>query len=134
LGANPINVPYHYMAHNPAALPDMLLTILIGAGWGEETLFRGFLFERLGKLFGASAAASFAVVLVTAGLFGLAHLATQGWDGVKQATIVGLVFGAIYARTGQLFPLMIAHAAFDLTALTLIYFDLESTVAHAFFK
>jgi len=29
---------------------------------------------------------------------------------------------------------MIAHAAFDLTALTLIYWNLESHVAHLIFK
>ena len=30
--------------------------------------------------------------------------------------------------------LMVAHAAFDLTALTIIYWDLESAVAHLVFK
>jgi hypothetical protein len=29
---------------------------------------------------------------------------------------------------------MFAHAAFDLTALEIIYWDLESTVAHLIFK
>lgn len=29
---------------------------------------------------------------------------------------------------------MVAHAAFDLTALAIIYLDLESTVAHLVFK
>jgi len=30
--------------------------------------------------------------------------------------------------------LAIAHAAFDLTALAIIYWDLESTVAHVVFE
>jgi hypothetical protein len=53
---------------------------------------------------------------------------------VQQATIVGLVFGATFAVTGRIFMLMIAHAAFDLTALAIIYWNLESTVAHLIFK
>ncbi len=45
-----------------------------------------------------------------------------------------LVFGTIFAVTGRIWMLMIAHAAFDLTALWIIYWDLETKVAHFFFK
>jgi len=45
-----------------------------------------------------------------------------------------LVFGAIFAMTGRLWMLMCAHAAFDLTALAIIYWNLESDVAHWVFK
>lgn len=133
LGADPINQAYHYLAGNTAALPGMLFTILVGAGFGEETLFRGFLFERLGKLFGSSVGAKISIVLLTAAWFGLAHFPEQGLAGVQQATIVGLVFGAIFARTGRLWMLMCAHAAFDLTALALIYWELEAGVAQLIF-
>jgi membrane protease YdiL (CAAX protease family) len=53
---------------------------------------------------------------------------------VEQATIVGLVFGAIFTLTGQIWMLMLAHAAFDLTAVAMIYWNLESTVAHLILK
>jgi membrane protease YdiL (CAAX protease family) len=36
--------------------------LIIKAGWGEETFFRGYLFERLGKLFGQSVAAKVVTV------------------------------------------------------------------------
>ena len=134
LGAEPINQTYQYLVGNRSALPGMYYAIIIGAGFGEETLFRGFMFERLGKLFGCGAGAKTFVVLLTAGLFGLAHYFEQGLPGVQQGTIVGLVFGAIFAVTGRIFMLMIAHAAFDLTALAIIYWNLESTVAHLIFK
>jgi membrane protease YdiL (CAAX protease family) len=134
LGAEPINQAYHYLVGNTAALPGMFYAIIIGAGFGEETLFRGFLFERLGKLFGPGAKAKTLIVLLTAGVFGLAHCLEQGLPGMQQGLIVGLVFGAIFAVTGRIFMLMIAHAAFDLTALAIIYWDLESTVAHLIFK
>src|SRR3954454_23386650 len=50
LGADPVNHAYHYLAGNRAAIPGMLFAIVIGAGFGEETFFRGWMFERLGKL------------------------------------------------------------------------------------
>ena len=58
----------------------------------------------------------------------------KGLAGVEQATIFGLVFGTIFAITGRIFMLMVAHAAFDLTALAIIYWNLESDVAHLVFK
>jgi membrane protease YdiL (CAAX protease family) len=112
----------------------MLFAVIIGAGWGEETVFRGYLFERLGKLLGSDTGARTAIVLLTAALFGIAHYPDQGIAGVQQATIFGLVFGTIFAITGRIWTLMCAHAAFDLTALAIIYWDLETDVARLIFK
>jgi membrane protease YdiL (CAAX protease family) len=134
LGADPINQAYHYLAGNRAALPGMLYIIIAGAGFGEETIFRGWMFERFGKLFGASVWAKALIVLITATWFGLDHYTVQGLAGLENATIVGLVFGTIFALTGRIFMLMVAHAAFDLTALAIIYWNLESDVAHVIFK
>src|SRR5204862_3017992 len=112
LGAPPANQAFHFLVGNRAAIPGMLYVILIGAGFGEETVFRGWMFERFGKLFGQSAVAKVAIVLVTSIWFGLAHYWFQGLPGVEQALIVGMVFGSVFAVTGRLFMLMIAHAAF----------------------
>ncbi len=94
LGAPPINQAFHYLAGNRAALPGAVYLVLAGGGFGEETVFRGFLFERLGKL----------------------------------------VFGTIFAASGRIWIPMFAHAAFDLTALALIYCNLEPAVAHLIFQ
>ena len=134
LGAPPINQSYHYLAGNPAALPGMLFAVIVGAGFGEETLFRGYMFERLGKLFGGGPAAKVFTVLLTSTFFGLAHLSNQGLAGAEQAVITGLVFGTIFAITGRIWMLICAHAAFDLTALAIIYWNLEAQLAHLFFK
>jgi membrane protease YdiL (CAAX protease family) len=134
LGADPVNQAFHYLAGNRAALPGAIYAMIVGAGFGEETVFRGFLFERLGKLLGASTWAKTLIVLITATLFGLAHYSVQGLAGVEQAAIVGLVYGTIFAITGRIWMLMVAHAAFDLTALAMIYWNLESAVAHLVFK
>jgi membrane protease YdiL (CAAX protease family) len=134
LGADPINRPYHYLAGNREAIPATLFLLIVGAGFGEETVFRGYMFERLGKLLGSSAAAKTASVLLTSALFASAHYATQGVPGVEQAAITGLVFGTIFALTGRLWALMCAHAAFDLTAYAIIYWNLETRVAQLFFR
>jgi len=44
------------------------------------------------------------------------------------------VFGIIFANSGRIFFPMVAHAAFDLTAVAMIYWDLETKVAHLVFK
>ncbi len=134
LGADPINQAFHYLAGNRAALPGAVYSMIAGAGFGEETVFRGYLFERFGKLFGPGVRAKTLIVLLTAVWFGLGHYSLQGLAGAEQGTIVGLVFGTIYAVTGRIWTLMVAHAAFDLTALAIIYWNLESTVAHLIFK
>jgi uncharacterized protein len=134
LGANPINQAYHYLVGNRAALPAVVWTMIVVAGFGEETVFRGYMFERIGRLLGRSLTAQIVTVLVTAALFGSIHYFDQGLAGAQQATITGLVFGAVYAVTGRIWMLMCAHAAFGLTAVALIYWNLESAVAHLIFK
>ena len=133
-GAPPINPAYHYLTGNPAALPGAVYLLIAGGGFGEEVVFRGFLFERFGKLFGSGTRARAGIVLLTTGLFALAHYPDQGLPGVQQAAITGLAFGTIFAVMGRIWIPMFAHAAFDLTALALIYWNLESAVAHLIFR
>jgi uncharacterized protein len=133
-GAPPINWAYHFVTGNSSVIPYMLYLIIVTAGFGEEVLYRAWMFERLGKLFGRAIAAKSGIVLITATLFAAAHYPGQGWPGVEQAFVVGLTFGSIFAATGQIFMLMIAHTAFDLTALWMIYYDLETPIAHLIFK
>jgi uncharacterized protein len=132
-GADPINHAYHYLAGNRAALPGILFAVTIGAGFGEETIFRGFLFAQLRKVLGRSIAASIAVVTVTSAWFAVVHYPGQGLAGVEQAAVTGLVFGTIFAITGRIWMLMVAHAAFDVTAVAIIYWELETRIAHFLF-
>jgi membrane protease YdiL (CAAX protease family) len=134
LGAPPINPAYHYLAGNPAALPGMFFEVIVGAGFGEELVFRGFLFERLGKLLGDGTPARMAILLVTSAWFGVVHYPSQGLPGAEQAVITGLVFGTIFLITRKLWVPMIAHAAFDITAVLIIFLDLETRVFHLIFR
>src|ERR1041385_9332675 len=61
LGAPPINPVYHWLAGNRAALPGMLFDVTVGAAFAEETVFRGFLFARLGTLPGGGGRAGTAL-------------------------------------------------------------------------
>lgn len=138
LGADPVNHAYHYLAGNREALPGMIFLLIAGAGFGEETMFRGYAFERIATIaetLGATGAGSRPVaVLLTSAWFGVVHYPVQGLAGAEQAAIVGLVLGTIYAVSGRLVPLMCAHAAFDLTALALIYTGREAEVSHLLFR
>ena len=133
-GADPVNQAFRYLAGNTAALPWVLYAVTVGAGFGEETIFRGFAFERLRRLFGPSAAATVVIIVLTAVWFGAEHYSLQGLAGVRQATVVGLIFGAVFAVTRRLPMLIVAHIAFDITAVALIYWELETAVARVFFR
>jgi membrane protease YdiL (CAAX protease family) len=133
LGA-PESVPaYHYLVENTAALPGILFTVIVGGGFGEELIWRGFLFERLGTLLGRGARATIAIVMITTILFSLAHYHDLGLPGAEQALITGLAFGVTFARTRRLWPVMIAHASFDVVAVLIIYWNAEHAIADRFF-
>jgi membrane protease YdiL (CAAX protease family) len=134
LDAPPVNQAFQYLVGNTAALPVALYAVVVGAGFGEETVFRGWMFERLGKLFGPGRWAKPTTVLVTSLWFGIEHYSLQGLPGVQQATIVGLLFGTIFAATGRIWLVMIAHAAFNVTGVAMIYWNLETAVARLLFE
>jgi len=133
-GAPPINQAYHFVTGNPSVIPLMIYSMIVIAGFGEETFYRGWMFERFTKIFGQRAWAKVAIVLITSILFASAHYPDQGVPGVTQALVTGLIFGSIFAITGQILSLMIAHAAFDLTALWMIYYGFETRIAHLIFR
>jgi membrane protease YdiL (CAAX protease family) len=112
----------------------MVAMVLVSAGLREEVFFRGYLFERLGRLLGPGRVALAGAVLLSATLFALAHYWDQGLPGVEQAAVTGLVFGGIFAWRKQIWAVMVLHIAFDLTAVTLIYNNWEVKVAHLLFR
>jgi len=133
LGAPPINPAYSYLNGNTDALPGFLVNVIVTAGFGEEILWRGFFFERLGRLIGTARRGKVLAVLITSTLFGLAHYVSQHWMGVEQAFIVGLIVGSYFAITKNIWPLIVTHAAFDVFAVMIVYGGWEERVAHAIF-
>jgi membrane protease YdiL (CAAX protease family) len=132
LGAPALNPHFQYLAANPSALPGILYAVVIGAGFGEETVYRGFLFERLGRWLGPGSASQCAVLIITTSIFALAHYPEQGLPGLQQAACTGMVFGGLYHANRQLWMPIVAHAAFDVTAVLLISRGWEAAVARWF--
>lgn len=134
LGAPPTNAMFGDLSTNPRRALFLVVYVIIGAGFCEELVFRGYLFERLGKLFGQSPAAQGAIVLLSTAFFSGLHY-QQGAAGIENAAICGFIAGVVYILNRyRLFTLMIAHATFDLSAIALIYFKLEVAVSHMFFR
>ena len=134
LGAPAINAPYHYLVGNTAALPWLITIVLISASFGEEVFFRGYLFERLGKIFGTDKVGLAGTVLLSSALFALGHYRDQGLPGVEQAAMTGVVFGGAYAWRKQIWIPMIMHAGYDLTAIAIIYWNWEESIATLIFR
>jgi len=135
-GADPVNRTYHYLAGNAPAAAFMAVFVVVSGGFAEETVYRGFLFERFYKLFGtrAGAVAKPLTLVLTSLWFAGVHYPDQGLMGVEQALVTGLVFGTIFVVTQSLVVPMLAHAAFDLAAIGMIYWGLETSVAHFLFR
>jgi len=133
LGFGAANPVYAYVTGNPAALWRMLAVMIVGGGISEETIWRGFLFDRI-KALSSGRIGRLPIIIVTALAFAAGHYADQGVPGVVQAIITGLTLGTIYTLSGNIWTPMIVHATYDVTALLIIYWDLESAVAHALFR
>jgi uncharacterized protein len=103
---------YHVTGFNPHVdwMPA-LLTAGIGAGIGEEILFRGVLFRIAEEGLG-----TWAALLISALFFGVAHIFNPNatlWSSVAIAIEAGLLFGLLYHLTRSLPVCMGLHAAWN---------------------
>ena len=89
----------------------MLLLLALRAGLVEEIIAVGYLFARLREL----AVPLWAIVVLQALFRGTYHL-YQGFGAFIGNVAMGLIFGAIYARTGRLAPLIVGHTLIDAVA------------------
>jgi membrane protease YdiL (CAAX protease family) len=133
LDAPAINPYFHFIAGNPSAMARMLVASVLIGGIGEEIFYRGYLFERLGRLWGHGNGAKTTMVLLTSALFAIVHYPEQGVAGAQQAAFTGLTFGTIYAVTGRLWLPMVVHSTYNITAVLMIYWGLETAVARSLF-
>ncbi|SRR6266566_9660621 len=96
---------------------------LIGAGFYEEFMFRGFLMQRLAMLFGASRVAWIVACVVQGALFGAAH-AYQNPLGIAITGTLGILMGLLVLASGRnLWPVIIGHGLFDASRFVLFYFQ-----------
>lgn len=87
------------------------VALALTAGICEEFLYRGFAIAAFQK----TGLPIWGCVLVSAGLFGLAHL-YQGRGGFAGTLLLGILFGAARIGYDSLLPVMAWHAAVDLVA------------------
>lgn len=78
----------------------------------EELVFRGFLYPVVERSHGRAMA-----ILSTSAIFSLVHAQQYGWhwQNLLLLLFVGIVFGAVRARTGSLVPCTLMHAAYNAT-------------------
>ena len=89
----------------------MLIALALRAGILEEVIAVGYLFARLRRL-GVS---TWGIILMQSFLRASYHL-YQGFGAFLGNFVMGLIFGAIYAKTGRLAPLIIGHTVIDIVA------------------
>lgn len=88
---------------------------MLFTGFYEEVLARGFLLTRSRTLL----AGAWGPVLLSSLLFGLGHF-YQGWLGVVQTALVGVVFARLALHWGTLWPVILAHAALNTISLVVL--------------
>ncbi len=93
----------------------------IVGGLFEETLFRGFLLDRVSALLGKSAAAVAAAIIAQAILFGALHL-YGGTFAFLHATVFAVTHGVFYIVAGRnLLPLIAVHGTWDMIGIYSVY-------------
>ena len=96
---------------------------LIGAGFYEEFMFRGFLMQGLAMFFGAGRSAWIVACVLQGALFGAAH-AYQNPLGIAITGTLGVLMGLLVLASGRnLWPVIIGHGLFDASRFVLFYFQ-----------
>jgi membrane protease YdiL (CAAX protease family) len=112
--------------HRPSMVPTVLW-LFLGAGFGEEIFYRGYIQSRIDHAWGWPCrwrGFEFGMGLVVSSLlFGLVHALNTvdyfhgrfdfGWRMGIQSVFSGLFFGLIRARTGSILPGAIGHGLGD---------------------
>lgn len=96
----------------------ILLTAIVAVS--EEIIFRGYLITRLGRLFKGRI---WIAAIISSLSFASGHL-YQGKGGLVLIFIYGMMFAALYVKTGSLYPGIIAHFIQD--AIVAVFPNLAS--------
>jgi hypothetical protein len=96
---------------------EILPMVWLSAGFTEEVLFRGFLFNRLLMILGRGPVPFAVAALIQGALFSIGHI-YQGWPGVVQVMMISffLLFASRILK-GNLWPAILMHGMVDSLAL-----------------
>ncbi len=108
------------LENNTPLYTKWMVMMWISAAFGEELLFRSFMFSQLQRIFGNR---KVLMVLITALLFAIPHM-YQGIAGIISTFVFGVLFGILYMRYQNLWINVIVHGLVDALFLTLSYLGL----------
>jgi membrane protease YdiL (CAAX protease family) len=101
--------------------------VLIGAGFYEEFMFRGFVMQGLAMCLGGTRGAWGAALIIQGLLFGVSH-SYQNPLGMLITGTLGCLLGLLVIASGRnLWAAIIAHGLFDASRSILFYFQGPST-------
>lgn len=104
---------------------QLMSLIWLSAAICEEIVYRGFLQQRLERLFRRSAIGDVAAIGLTSAVFAANH-AVQGTSGMIQTFIVSCVLGAIFIRSHHnLLLTILIHGVWDTFSVAVMYFGLR---------
>ena len=102
------------LQNDTGGLAKLLILVVFVVGFNEELQFRGFVQSRFSKVF-VGPAGRYAAVVITAMLFGVAHLA-WGPAPMVYTGLLGILLGVIYLwADGNLWVPVVLHSIFDVT-------------------
>ena len=98
--------------HDTLARALWIFVLGILAPMWEELIFRGFLLPSLSTLMSPGAA-----VVMSSMVFALVHFSKEGF---LPLLVLGIIFGMAYRATGNIFPAIFLHSAWNLCLLSSI--------------
>ncbi len=99
----------------------MLLMSWVGAAFGEEVIYRGFILTRIALAAGGGNVGWWIGIVLQATIFASLHT-YQGWTGVIEIFVFGIGVGWLYRRSGRsLLPLILGHGIIDTIAMTAFF-------------
>ena len=113
-----------FLAALPGNLPMLIAWLAVSwlvGGLTEELLFRGFLLDRVAKLFGGGALALGIAAVAQAILFGMLHL-YAGSFAFLYASMFAVTTAAFYIAGGRnLWSVILVHGTWDTVAMWSVY-------------
>lgn len=101
-----------------STLPQTIIVVVIAAPIAEELIFRKLLIDRLGR-YGDKTA-----IIVSAAAFGLFH---GNITQLTYAFLIGLVFGYVYRKTGNILHTIVMHILLNLNGSVISLIVLEKS-------
>ncbi len=99
---------------------EILPMVWLSAGFTEEFLFRGFLFNRLLMIFGRGPVPFVVAAVIQALLFSIGHI-YQGWPGVVGILAISFfLLAASRVLKGNLWPAIVMHGLIDSLSLGIL--------------